>query len=80
MNTLSTILHFAASHKLLTLGAIGLTGATGYAAYKLVNKGIDAIQEIIDRAIDRGYSLDSQKVKVNPYPQYTYQVLPIRSN
>ena len=66
----SAIIQLVATNPAWAVGAVavGAVLAVGV-VYSLADKSLDIVKEVVEKAIDNGYSFDSPVARVRAYPQ-----------
>ena len=65
----SAIIQLVATNPAWAVGAVAVGAVLAVGVYSLADKSLDIVKEVVEKAIDNGYSFDSPVARVRAYPQ-----------
>ena len=65
----SAIIQLATMNPVVAAGALVIGSVLVVGIYSLADKSLDIVKDVVEKAIDKGYSFDSPVARVRAYPQ-----------
>ena len=65
----SAIIQLVTTNPALAAGALVVGAVLVVGVYSLADKSLDIVKDVVEKAIDKGYSFDSPVARVRAYPQ-----------